>query len=774
MATDVEKLVVSLEASITKYERTMQRALGVTNKSMRDIERRQDTMVQRMSAGFAGMQRGLATAFAGAAALRGATALIDASTRIENSLKVVGLEGEELARVYDRLYQSAQKNMAPLETLTTLYSRLGLAQKELGVTNEQLLSFTDNVALALRVQGTTADEARGALIQLSQAMGSGIVRAEEFNSVVEGAPSILRAAAAGLKEAGGSVAQLRKLVIDGKISSEVFFHAFEAGSVILKEQVANAETTVSQGFVRLQNVLIDTAGKMNEGTVASEYLVAGLDNLADGAAEFGAWLEQNGEGIKTFFSDVSIAITQVQRASRDLGQSTGLSGFGRFIEDLTGLQVSSDYATGSVKKVANAIDELTGGADEADLAIAGAEQALVNFAANGAAQFGELEPVVQDFIQQLLEGRGTAETAAAAIEEIGKAGDFGDLMSRLGGLVDTLFSVRSEATATAAAVAAAAAGRSSTDNIADQRSEQLGNRPKPTATVKPVSLSDYDAPEKPGSGGGSKRSPGERYADSLAEYQRRIDMMREETELQRGLSPLINDYGFAIERLRAQQELENAAKKAGIELGPEQRAELAALAEGYAAATAEAAKLAEAQGATVEQMESLRDAAQDALQTIIDGFIEGKSAGDIFADVLANIGKQLISMGMGSLFGGGSGGSGLLGKLFGFADGGVAAHGRPKMFANGGVSKSAAIFGEAGPEAAVPLPDGRRIPVELRMPSIPQGGGSTSISMPVTIHAPGADATGLASVVDEVRKLRSEMPTIAKKAMRDSRKYGQG
>jgi len=65
-----------------------------------------------------------------------------------------------------------------------------------------------------------------------------------------------------------------------------------------------------------------------------------------------------------------------------------------------------------------------------------------------------------------------------------------------------------------------------------------------------------------------------------------------------------------------------------------------------------------------------------------------------------------------------------IGSIFGFADGGIAAHGRPVAlphFAGGGISNSAAIFGEAGPEAAVPLPDGRRIPVEMR------GGGNTVI-----------------------------------------------
>src|SRR5690606_11007905 len=125
-----------------------------------------------------------------------------------------------------------------------------------------------------------APEADCALLQLSQAMGSGTVRAEEFNSILEGALPIAQAAAAGLEEAGGSVARLRQLVVDGKVSSEAFFRAFEAGSVILKDKVAGAELTTSQAFVRLQNVLIDAAGKIDDTTGASDGLAGSINELA--------------------------------------------------------------------------------------------------------------------------------------------------------------------------------------------------------------------------------------------------------------------------------------------------------------------------------------------------------------------------------------------------------------------------------------------------------------------------------------------------------------
>src|SRR5690606_5390314 len=73
----------------------------------------------------------------------------------------------------------------------------------------------------------------------------------------------------------------RNLVVDGKVSSEAFFRAFEAGSVILEEKVAGAELTVSQSFVRLQNVMIDAARRFDDGSDASRRLAEALDDLAN-------------------------------------------------------------------------------------------------------------------------------------------------------------------------------------------------------------------------------------------------------------------------------------------------------------------------------------------------------------------------------------------------------------------------------------------------------------------------------------------------------------
>lgn len=674
MADNIQTLLVSLEARISSYEREMKRAVGISNKSAKGIESRFASMNRNVSNGFAGLSRGIATAFAGAAALRGAQQLIDASTRIENSLKVAGLAGEELGSVYDSLFTSAQRNAAPLEALVDLYGRASLVQKELGVSTEELLGFTDNVAVALRVAGKSAAESSGALLQLSQALGGGVVRAEEFNSILEGALPIAQAAAAGLGEAGGSVAKLRQLVVDGKVSSEAFFRAFEAGSSILTDKVAGAELTVSQGFIRLQNVLIDTAGKFDNATNASTRIAGVLQQLSNAIEGAGSAADANAPAINRFLNWIS-------DAGNDLGNSM-----------LAGTARDFEMIAGAVDTVNQAFDRYGSSVSDAELATAAAEQALVNFAANSQGRFGALQPVVDDFIQQLLEGRGTAESAAEAINAIGQAGDFGSLIGDLGGLVTALFATRDAAVATAAAVAAAQRGETASTNIAEQRAEQLTNRPKPA--VKPVSLTDYVIPPG-GGGGGSKQTPGEKFSDLLDKQAEENRLLAEKTTLQATLNPLVNDYGFAIERLAVQQELQTAATAAGLEMTPELKAKIDELATGYATASVEAAKLAESQDQVKQIADDFGNAGKSALSGFISDLRSGTDAATALGNAMNKILDSVIDIGLNLLLGGG--GLGGIGKLFGFAGGGYTGDGARNQPA-GVVHKGEYVFTKAQTE----------------------------------------------------------------------------
>ncbi len=211
--------------------------------------------------------------FALVGSAKGFQSLIDSSTRMTNSLKVAGLSGGDLDATMNKLYASALRNHAPIETLTTLYSRAALQQKELGASSNQLVTFVDNVGKALRVSGTSSAEAEGSLLQLSQALGSGTVHAEEFNSILEGMPAFAQAAAKGIKQANGSVAELKNLVINGQLSSRALFDGFIAGSADLDEKLKGTQASIENAFTDLHTSLIRAAGEFNKASGAGKAAV---------------------------------------------------------------------------------------------------------------------------------------------------------------------------------------------------------------------------------------------------------------------------------------------------------------------------------------------------------------------------------------------------------------------------------------------------------------------------------------------------------------------
>lgn len=258
-----------------------------------------------------------------------------------------------------------------------------------------------------------------------------------------------------------------------------------------------------------------------------------------------------------------------------------------------------------------------------------------------------------------------------------------------------------------------------------------------------------------------------------------IQGKREDTEALQREVQLTGLYGQELTRARVEFELLAAAKKAGQIVTP--GSDLEAEIKRTAAANAAMQQLN-------DSIAAVRDTSRSALSGFINDLRAGKSGAEALAGALNKIGDKLVDMAvnglveaaLGPLFrGAGSGGSGggLL-SIFGFADGGVMTPAGPRAlnrFAGGGVSGTAAIFGEAGPEAAVPLPDGRRIPVELRLPDInaaarqaATGGGPSAVSVTVApvFHVGGkVSAEDLAAL--ETRVVRAIKP-VATAAVSDA------
>lgn len=248
-------------------------------RALDQIEKQTGSMASAMdrAMGTVGRLGGLLAAGFGARAILDAA---EAFTRFNNTLLTAGVSAGNLAAVQERLFAAANRNGVEIGALATLYSRASMAGAELGASQDKLLKFTDGVTAALRLQGGSTESASGALLQLSQAMGSGTVRAEEFASILGGAYPIAQAAARGIDGMGGSVGKLRIAVANGQITSKQFFEGMLKGFTETEKQAASMNLTVGGALQSLSNSWTRFIGEMDKGAGVTAGLGRAISALA--------------------------------------------------------------------------------------------------------------------------------------------------------------------------------------------------------------------------------------------------------------------------------------------------------------------------------------------------------------------------------------------------------------------------------------------------------------------------------------------------------------
>lgn len=351
MAKEVEALTILLAARTAEFEKGMKaaenrldkmelRSRGVTAKVERDVDRMSRNVKASMDrVGKSFNLSGIAIGGIGLAALsREAIKYSDAWTRAGNSLKIAGVATGQQKTVMDALFGSAQRNAVGIGTLTDLYGKAALSAKTLGASQDDLINFSDGIAVALKASGTSAEAANGALTQLGQALGAGTVRAEEFNSILEGAPAIARAVAAGMSDVGGDIGKLRAKMLAGGISSKEFFDAFLKGKPVIDDMAARALPTVENAMTRINNALTKYVGENSGAQGATKALIGGLNYLADNfdktadtALQFAAIIAaalvgRSIAGMVASLGTASVAVAGLGRALAALRGGAGLAG----------------------------------------------------------------------------------------------------------------------------------------------------------------------------------------------------------------------------------------------------------------------------------------------------------------------------------------------------------------------------------------------------------------------------------------------------------------
>ncbi len=218
--------------------------------------------------------------------------IADAWAMMSARLKLATAGQQEFTTAQRELFAIAQRIGVPIQETATLYGRLQQAVRMLGGEQKDALAITESISQALRLSGASATEAQSALLQFGQALASGVLRGEEFNSVVENSPRLAKALADGLDV---PIGRLRKMAEEGRLTADVVVNALMSQKDKLATEYAQLPATVSQSFQRLQNAFGQWVSQVDQSTGMTKKLAEALTWLSQNLDTVMQWLKRIAE-----------------------------------------------------------------------------------------------------------------------------------------------------------------------------------------------------------------------------------------------------------------------------------------------------------------------------------------------------------------------------------------------------------------------------------------------------------------------------------------------
>ncbi|WP_320188260.1 tape measure protein [Agrobacterium rosae] len=292
---DLESLVVQLSADIKKYENALAKARGETQRQANQIERRFLAMNAKIEKSFVGMGGRISSSLDGALrstvalagtalSIREISAYADAWTQAGNMIRAAATSAGVQARSLNELKEGANDARTDLGAYVDLYARLIRSASGVAESEQQIAQATNIVSKAFKAGGASAQEQASGILQLGQALGSGVLQGDELRSLRENAPILAKAIADEFKT---TIAGLKDLGAEGKLTSDRVFKAILNAQKPIEAQFKATNSTISDAMTRLNNEFTAYIGNADASAGATGKLVAALNYLADNFKEAG-------------------------------------------------------------------------------------------------------------------------------------------------------------------------------------------------------------------------------------------------------------------------------------------------------------------------------------------------------------------------------------------------------------------------------------------------------------------------------------------------------
>lgn len=249
------------------------------NRSIRDGSSAADGLWQKM--------KGIAATVGGMIGLKQALGTSDQLTqtnaRLNNAL-IKFDDGGSIEELEAKVMASAQRSRAYYTDTAAAVAKLGTNARDAFTNMDEVIAFSELVNKSFVIGGAGAQEQSAAMLQLTQAMASGVLRGEELNSIFENAPGIIQSIA---KYLDVPIGQIRTMASEGQITTDIVKNAMFEAAGDIERTFSNMPKTWGQIWTGMKNkalsIFAPILTKINE--LANSELVAKLtDGIVNGLA----------------------------------------------------------------------------------------------------------------------------------------------------------------------------------------------------------------------------------------------------------------------------------------------------------------------------------------------------------------------------------------------------------------------------------------------------------------------------------------------------------
>lgn len=292
-------------------------------KSLEKTQRSAVSAAELVSRTFAGLVT--------AASVKNIISSADAWTNYANQLRSAGVEQSKLAKTQSDVADIARRSNTDLGATNQLYAQLTRNSKGFNATQADVARVTETVNKSFQLSGAASGEASNSIRQLNQAFASGVLRGDEFNSIMENAPALARIAAKEFTGSADALGKLREMAERGEISTRRLFDAIRRSSGDIDTAFAKSTQTVSQALTNLNTSWQQYIGNTNNATgttnalaAAINFIGANLNGIVTGVGLLtGAWVAYRiavtAAGVATAAASAIIAASPVGRVIALLG-----------------------------------------------------------------------------------------------------------------------------------------------------------------------------------------------------------------------------------------------------------------------------------------------------------------------------------------------------------------------------------------------------------------------------------------------------------------------